>query len=512
MPLANLHTSAAIGCNIVFLALVYYYTNIYSPLFGPSSFEDVRDVTSVDHHIEDVAAFTTSAASLTTAAPSGSSNRPVADIDKFTFTHTVTQYAPKPTWTDPQPCEDPYRRPGYLYIPPYESTVEYNTTVGIPYLADAPKNMSEGGEPWFMDSVYVPYYDNYLLHGPPHNAIYPPIEKTNNWLEHYFNDQSEIPAELLHTAPINWMRFLRELIQAKDKAPKSLQDSFKWLRNKRILIWGDAIDRDIVQHTCTVLGLASEINLYGYNTVSHCVIEQLNFTIFHWDLPSMYVSRPKWWLLQSMDVVAFENRTETVFKNHTAAVYGSLFKHAPDLILYQSLLYDWRADMRGRHEKMARRKASPEEIAKIPLVRPIRWPELDFYRVRQIKFVHHLRRMFGSKVPILYRTATPRNSAHKADEGMHALDSMSRLIAANNDIEVFEWGHHLKGYASGAFYDSVHVRPGPHSLLYSNMLLHYLFRAAGGVEARGVVKVWPGEDRNHNWGRCHDYNKPIWHS
>ncbi|KAK9379443.1 uncharacterized protein V2V93DRAFT_373798 [Kockiozyma suomiensis] len=502
------------GANLTFLifALFFYYSRVHSHISIASTAQLISEPLLSDHiRSED------------SSAQYKVKQKAAGHEEVITFTHTATQYAPEPTGPYVHPCEDPYQRPGYLYIPPYtpvkvsEDDDDEGKGDERKFMEDAPE-YSGKGRPWFLDAAYVPYYDDLIIRKVPSLAQYPLSEDLANdvdnaWTNKFFSDEREIPASILKTAPINWMQHLRDFVSTSHPS-RELRDSLRWLRNKRILIMADSLDRDLLMSMCAILGLKGKKSLYGHNTVSYCSAGRLNFTIYHWDLASMYISRPKWWWLPHMEEVSFENRTETIFKDHIPETFGDLFSGAPDLVLYQSLLYDWRADMEGLRTRRKFLAELNKDISTdpIPLVRPMLWFELDFYRARQQKFITYMRDLFGNEVPFLFRAAIPRGSNRKSEGGLYALDAMARLVANSFGVEVFEWGHILEGYSTIAYSDSVHVKRGPHAVIYANMLLYYLFRAAGGVESRGAVKTWPSEDgvaAGAGWEQCSPYRMPL---
>ncbi|EXK93406.1 hypothetical protein FOQG_04700 [Fusarium oxysporum f. sp. raphani 54005] len=122
-------------------------------------------------------------------------------IPSFTPTPTpVSTVAPEPTPEPIRNCEDPYRRPGYLYIP------------------KEPKA--------YRDTQWIPFTEDYLNSEPPEYAAYPPKH------EIVFNDTAVEP-EYLNAAgnPQQWMRMA--VVESRRRR-KAVEATVPPTRNKTV--------------------------------------------------------------------------------------------------------------------------------------------------------------------------------------------------------------------------------------------------------------------------------------
>ncbi|KAK9460492.1 uncharacterized protein V1516DRAFT_676846 [Lipomyces oligophaga] len=293
------------------------------------------------------------------------------------------------------------------------------------------------------------------------------------------------------------------------------KDQISWLRNRRILIMADSVDRFMLKFMCESLRAQYESKVV--HTTAECSIPHLNFTIFHWHVASMAHYRPQWWFQPIMEHVSFEDRYQKIFKSTLPKVIG-MDGRAPDLILFQSLLWDEKMFLRSqlyaiRQQEIVQGQTpstiSEEEVG----IRLPYWSELRFYADRLNLFLGFVRKIFGNEVPIMYRTAIPKQADTNATLFVHGLDRMARFIAYNHSIETFEWGRMVQGFPE-MYKDHIHIGKSPLSFLYGDMLLHYLFRALGGVEYRGEVTIWPVErslasSKSDLWNECHEQNMVL---
>ncbi|KAK9460622.1 uncharacterized protein V1516DRAFT_665018 [Lipomyces oligophaga] len=377
----------------------------------------------------------------------------------------------------PPHCDDPYLRPGYFYRP--EDVIK---------------------------SAYVPYYDDLFDMPVPEWSDYPTD----------FNllfDEKPIDQDLIAQAPTNWVRYIKSYVRARNMEEGEQRSSelkkwgqyVSWLRGKRILMAADSIDRFMALHLCQIVGQQSsfKISTKGRHTTAWCSIPELNMTIYHWHIPSMFNNNPKWWGLDYMDHVPFEERFETIFKPTLDSVIGADGR-APDLIIFQSLLWDIRGWAKSEQYKNHVRGGTY-------VSRQLYWSELVFYKNRLNKFIRTLKDIFGEDVPMLYRSALSHRSEGINDVPMYELDRMARLVAHHQSVEVMEWGLTVTGYTD-IFLDDMHIGLNPHSYLYNNMMLYYLFRASGGTEVRGKITNWPDSrqlSKGDAWDECHRFNSEL---
>ncbi|KAK9453432.1 hypothetical protein V1511DRAFT_504704 [Dipodascopsis uninucleata] len=380
------------------------------------------------------------------------------------------------TQTIPVHCIDPYRQPGYLSIP----------------------NATD-----FSTSRYVPFYEDVLFNRTVDYAVYP--AETDNLA---FSD-SPVPEEILKHSPINWMALLREHVYYSKKTythkrKEYIDSQVDWLRNRRILMLSDSVDRYMAIHFCSAIGLEGVFGPGGKHTTAWCTVPSLNFTIYHWHVASMFTFRPDWWWMTEMEYVAWEDRLEHLYLDTLPEVIG-MNGYSPDLILYQSSLWDLFAFVKNYQENFKTTEGSGSNK------RQIHWSELEFYIQRSRVFIKSIRNLFGNDVPIMYRTAIQHRNAGITDLPLYNLDRAARFVAHQADIEIFDWGKMMAGFQD-EFTDNMHVGLGPLSWLYSNMLMYYLFRALGGAEYRGKVVEWPSAKNitmDEAWGECHIYNMNL---
>ncbi|KAK7207739.1 hypothetical protein BZA70DRAFT_23599 [Myxozyma melibiosi] len=415
-------------------------------------------------------------------------------------TKTVSTDIQEPTPVPPSYCLDPYKRPGYFFNP----------------------RVKKGREiAGFIASRFVPYYDDLLEREPPRSAQYPPPEgydPTRN-AELMFTE-AEIPGDILRFAPINWLQLVHDylywIVHTEDGPSETIHrhigelwEQIKWMQHRRVLLLADSVDRYMIVHLCEDLGLEAEDYLTPIRTGGRCVIEPLNFTVYYWHVPSMYTSRPDWWFSELIENVPFENRTENLFMK--AGIDDVLGENgvAPDLIIYQSLLWDWKANQIGYRVSKGMSPYTDK------FARPLFWSELDFYRARQQMFIEYFRGLFGPDVPMMYRAVAPLRDGGAPEIGLRQLDAMARLVASNHDIEVFEWGYSLLGHPE-VYKDKMHVINSPQASLFINMMFYYLHRSLGGTEERGQVTRTPeqfmsvpGRTAGDAWRECNMYNVKV---
>ncbi|KAK9240044.1 hypothetical protein V1525DRAFT_396701 [Lipomyces kononenkoae] len=381
--------------------------------------------------------------------------------------------------TAPAYCRDPYREPGYLYIP-HEVT----------------------------RTQWIPFDEKFFDSPPPSSATYPTDKNPE------FSDAAP-PAEFLHHAPHNW---LHDLIQYEsilkhtesdgilDLSPdqQDLVRRVNWIHNRRVLVLGDSIDRFTVQFFCEDLHSAYQTtknSAYGGpHTTFSCTIPYLNFTIYTWHVASMYPMRPDWWWLSHIKHVAFEDRFEHLFKPVWNEVIG-MNGHTPDLILFESGLWDERAfresyinqklpDDITDNATREKLQAERQETGRGRNGRQLAWDELDFFKARMTKFVMYLRDKFGDTTPMMYRSLSTRRDSNKEDLPTINMDRVSRALMNHHGVEIFEWARLARGF-SDEYFDYLHIGHGPLSVTWANMMLYYLFRSSGGIDYDGKLLRFP---------------------
>ncbi|KAK9386231.1 hypothetical protein V1515DRAFT_538357 [Lipomyces mesembrius] len=396
----------------------------------------------------------------------------------------------------PRECVDPYKIPGYMY-----TTEDREETRWIPFY------------PSFFDLPALP------------ETAYPHPEDMGDIL---LNNRT-VDDVILNTAPVPWFRMLRsyyaylkKVADAKEghqpEPELSEQDEFvrvhmSWTKNRRILLMGDSIDRNQLQYMCEDMGHPFVEDGGPYvmeQTTAYCHIPLINITFVQWHIAGMYTFRPEWWWMP-MKLVSFEDRFKEIFKPVSMHRVIGPSGSGPDLILMQSGTWDQVAFLSGAH--FHQMQALPEKNrTKFVIGRPrqpLTMDQLRFVSKRFIKFVEFMKDVFGDNVPMMYRSSSVRKEGKDEDAGILSIDRMLRsLVTTRFNMEIFDWSRLAYG-ATSEYRDFIHFNKGRMSWLFSDMLLHYLFRASGGVEIEGVVKIWPQEktmhDLNANWEVCHDY-------
>ncbi|KAK9361808.1 hypothetical protein V1504DRAFT_450338 [Lipomyces starkeyi] len=425
----------------------------------------------------------------------------------------------------PLQCSDPYRQPGYLHIP--------NDT---------------------LDAQWIPFFETDFIDIPdPESAIYPTDKAPT------FTDVGP-PPDVINRSPHKWhkdlinyvktLQAIESYVQTSDSQPLELNDEQKdlvrrvnWAHNRRVLVLGDSIDRFMIKFFCGDLGQQAQVTKHpeygGDHTTMACHIPLLNFTMYHWHVASLYTYRPVWFWLPHVKYVPFEERFEKLFKPVWNEVVG-MNGQSPDLILFQSGLWDERVFREaGRSEDGDDKLSEPEKkkkydrLSKVGLGRGGRqlvWDELVFYKARMDKFITLVRDKFGADVPLLYRSLSARRESASMDLAGINMDRVTRALVAKRGVEIFEWSRMAAAFST-QYMDYLHIGQGPLSYTWSNMLIYYLFRAAGGAEYNGTLARFPdsvqqyvldGEavtgapqiqvNRNPDtsvdkfWAECHQYN------
>ncbi|KAK7203028.1 hypothetical protein BZA70DRAFT_89840 [Myxozyma melibiosi] len=449
----------------------------------------------------------------------------------FSTKSSVSEFPFHASLASPVACHDPYRAPGYFHI-------DHNNV---------------------RLSQWIPFTDDT-------GALDVPVPES----AHYPTDTIPVftadppPQEFIAAGPHNWLiettnykNLLEAIERAKgdgsDHKPLKLTDvqqrligRMNWLHNRRVLALGDSVDRIMIEEFCNVLGHTAkrtEGKYGGQHTTYRCTIPVLNFTIYHWQVASMYPMRPPWFWLDHIKELAFEDRFKSIYEPVRAEVIGMNGK-TPDLILFQSGLWDERA-FRESTRNMPHpgdENLSPEQLAEAQKQRAetglgragrqLSWDELMFFKARMNKFMDYIRDYFGGdpNLPMMYRGLTTRRQSTNSDLATINMDRLSRALAARKGIEIFEWARLTLAF-SNEYSDYLHIGKGPLNILWANMMFYYLFRASGGAEFNGtffsmpdpvaqyviegqgaigapeiVVPSSPDTEVNSHWASCHRYN------
>ncbi|KAK9482971.1 hypothetical protein V1527DRAFT_474577 [Lipomyces starkeyi] len=393
----------------------------------------------------------------------------------------------------PSECIDPFRLPGYLYLPSESDCV--------------------------ADTRWVPFYPSFGDAPDPTEAVYPrPTEVGDLLLK-----DTGIERDFFSLSPSQWTKklifyynILSELDSRDGHNPKiinaddkSVLEEMEWIRHRRVLTVGDSVDRFMVLDFCEEFRGATFFEEGGrqgeQRTTASCHIPFVNLTIMQWHLPSTLTYRPSWWWIPDMPIVAFEQRLEEVYRKTLPRLLG--WGGRPDLVLFQTGFWDERAFREAEH---AEEEKSLPEAQKTKVWwksnSQLKWSELRFVAARVKKVIRLLRQELGEDSPLMYRALSTKRDGKEQDLGLISVDRMMRALMAQLDVEVFEWGKIVYGFAS-EYQDELHIRRGGLSWLWSDMVINYLFRGAGGVEIEGKVKVKPTNDTwfdvAKNWAECH---------
>jgi hypothetical protein len=344
----------------------------------------------------------------------------------------------------PTLCRDPYREPGYLYIPP---------------------------DKHYSESFWLPFTPSLYSAAAPSSASYPPPDNRPV----YF--QPSAPEPTFRPPP----SLLSSIISDSGRYPDTPADpSFSWLQDRRILLIGDSVDRFMTQFFCEEFSTAMEEE--ERHTTATCHVSAFNLTLVHWHFPGTYTTRPDWWWMPSMDTVAFEERWERIWAPTIPSNFGT---RSPDLILFQNGLWDQRALW----------EAGAADDTTLPSPeRQMVWEEVRFVMARMKKMVSLVKREFGEDAPLMYRAVTTHRDSDVKDASLYEIERIGRFVAQMEGLEVFEWGRIMT--AMGMLYmDKTHLAKGPASWLWAEMLMTYTKRSV--VDGWGKCHV---DYLRYGWG------------
>ncbi|KAM0554622.1 hypothetical protein ACHAO7_003761 [Fusarium culmorum] len=375
----------------------------------------------------------------------------------------------------PRNCQDPYRRPGYLIVPPEQKD--------------------------YRQTQWMPFTNKFLDSHPP-SAAYPPKHE-----ELIFND-TKVPQEFLegHEIPKQWMQIAvaehKRRLKALDNPHATVDDyaSMKdqgglgWLWGRRVVEFGDSVDRYEAKYTCR------EFDIEMYFPKVHpiekfpkgiCEIPTFNLTFVVFHSAGGFTYRPDWFWYKEMRIIPFEERWKTVWKPHEAPIQGP--NGRPDLLLWQNGLWDQRGFQVGG-------KKHHEPNTTVGLwSRKLVWEELNFFTSRLRTYVQMLVDEFPG-TPMMFRTLTYHQHTGMSDAMMPEMDRVGRAMAAKYGHEVFEWARIIQ-LLGKHWADRTHPAEGAMSWLWGNMVLEYLARASGVGTNAGGEKRYPYFE---GWDACHE--------
>ncbi|KAF7557418.1 hypothetical protein G7Z17_g731 [Cylindrodendrum hubeiense] len=384
------------------------------------------------------------------------------------YAHKAQDYLKPASSSDIYNCEDPYRRPGYLYIDPET----YKNTRWIPYTNE------------FLDAE-TPSYAEYPVKGD--------VFFNRTEVEPAFLDSTSNPQQWMHRAVAEDERRRKAVsVKKDDQTPEdfvSMKDGggLDWLWGRRVLIFGDSVDRYMMLFFCEEFGRT--IQQPKEHTTATCVIPSLNLTMVHWHFAGSWPGRPEWWWMDDMKEVAFEDRWAKIWApTLNTSVRGPTGQ--PDLLMWQNGLWDERAlwELGEAHYDVNNTMGQRE--------RQLVWQEIRFVAARMKKFVQRVSAEFKG-VPTMFRAITVHRESNARDANIYELDRLSRAIAEHADHETFEWGRLISGF-SMLYKDQTHPGKGAGSWLWANMILEYLARSAG-------VKDEARSPYFNGWDACHSH-------
>jgi hypothetical protein len=259
---------------------------------------------------------------------------------------------------EPADCTDPYRQPGYWYLPKS-----------------------------YKESTWIPFTSSIYDLPDPSTAAYP--ASAPGPIFHVSQPEDEV----LNARPESHMAtLLSEIKAARSDNPPEQPTPGSWLRNRRILAIGDSVDRFMIQFLCEEAG--HKMTEPERHTTADCHIPELNFTMTHWHFPGNYPLRPDWWWMDQMKYVAFEERMEKLWSPTIPNIVGTNGKR-PDLILWQANLWDQRTFWEAGAAKYGKGNGLGSRE------RQLAWEEIRFVMARMKKFVSLIDETFGTGIPIV---------------------------------------------------------------------------------------------------------------
>jgi hypothetical protein len=352
----------------------------------------------------------------------------------------------------------------------------------------------------------MPFTDKFIYADPPESAAYPPQQD-----EIIFND-TQVPPKFLKgpDIPISWMKIATEEHRRRLKALKHIKNptvedfatmkdegGLGWLWGRRLVEFGDSIDRRIARYTCHEFG--SDMVFPKLHPIEQwpkgiCSIPAFNLTFTAYHSAGGFTYRPDWFWYKNMRIIPFEERWKKLWKPHEEPIQGP--NGRPDLILWQNGLWDQRGFQVGgqKHHKDDNTTLTAKH-------RGMTWDELHFYTARLKAFGDMLNKEFPD-TPKMWRTLTLHQKTGSGDIMLVQMDRFGRALAEEYGQEIFEWARIIS--LLGQWYeDGTHPGEGALSWLWGNMILEYLARAAGaGAEAEaGGNQRYPYFE---GWDACHE--------
>ncbi|KAG9008586.1 hypothetical protein FRB95_001310 [Tulasnella sp. JGI-2019a] len=236
-----------------------------------------------------------------------------------------------------------------------------------------------------------------------------------------------------------------------------------WVVNKTILIIGSSHDRNNIQFMCDdVHGKYTDL---GGHKFGYCTIPHYNLTLVNWFLYGMVDSEGFDWFRPTEDrPITFEKRFDEVM----IPLMHKQGLAKPNLIIETSLFWDdMFFEIRAKHLNSTHGGHSP-----------LTYSEINWHRSRVHALISKTRQLYGSQVPIMFRTRHLRkDNRWNRVLRIFQLDQSVRAIAEELGIKLFDWGGNLEGQTDMFYDDDQHFKNGPATWLAGDMMLFYLRRA-----------------------------------
>ncbi|KAG8978390.1 hypothetical protein FRC05_010635 [Tulasnella sp. 425] len=248
-------------------------------------------------------------------------------------------------------------------------------------------------------------------------------------------------------------------------------EDMSWTQEKTVLFIGSSHDRNNIEYFCQYLN--GTYKSRGGHTAGFCRIPQYNFTLVNWFLFGMVDGDYDWFSTEAKPY-NFEGRIQKfMLPMMKEENLGN-----PDLIIETSLFWDDSFfQKRARHYNITHQDS------------PFTYTELVWHRSRVHALIHYTRQLYGTKIPIMFRTRHFRHdNSWNHIWRVFQLDQSIRAIGEELGIKLFTWGGKLEGHTNEFYDGDQHFKKGPVTWLFGDMMLFYLKRA-----------ITPGCWQCHQW-------------
>jgi hypothetical protein len=263
-------------------------------------------------------------------------------------------------------CNDPYRQPGYLYIPAdINGTDQYKKTQWIP----------------FTDDLLEAESPDYAVYPAAGEVIFNATEPEPDFVKHPSTPRQWLPEAIAESVRRKKAINANADTKADTYASMKNDGEFGWLWGRRIVLFSDSVDRFMMQFFCSEF--KHNMKQPKAHTIASCSIPEFNLTFVHWHFAGSMTYRPDWWWMDDMEEIAFEERWDKYWTPMYDQVRGP--NNRPDLILWQNGLWDQRAFWEAgeaNHEKDVYPMGSRE--------RQLVWQEVRFAAARIRRCTDHV--------------------------------------------------------------------------------------------------------------------------